>query len=163
MRKCKIVFGGLGLGSVIAECALRMGFENLREHLTGADIAVNAIDFATDAPLVFDDVCFELDIPSVHPYNLGYGGLACVFTNKSLNLRSLSNACEGMEVKIVNHTLNVLNKSGYNMSVFKNVLSEYIAEQGTKQPPYYFDNKHNFISYENITNKSRMEHFGKTT
>ncbi len=202
MRKYKIVFGGLGLGSVIAECALRMGFENLhlvdgdtvelsnlnrqnytlndigkpksiaiyerlksinpkanitysnvylttenlREHLTGADIAVNAIDFATEAPLVFDDVCFELGIPSVHPYNLGYGGLACILTNKSLNLKSFSAAddCDcgnfsGMEVKVVSYVFGVLEKNGYDMGVLKTALNEYIAEQSKeqkiKQPP----------------------------
>jgi molybdopterin/thiamine biosynthesis adenylyltransferase len=191
MRDFKIVFGGLGLGSVIAECALRIGFEtlhlidgdivensnlnrqnytlndigkskcialyerlkqinpnanitysnvyltseNLAEHLAGADIAVNAIDFATSAPLVFDDVCFEMNIPSVHPYNLGYGGLVCVLNKQSTNLKNLSDTCEGMEINVVNHVLNTLEKKGINMSVLKNALTKYIAEQGAEQPP----------------------------
>ena len=29
IRATKIVFGGAGIGSVIAECALRFGFENI--------------------------------------------------------------------------------------------------------------------------------------
>ena len=29
IRDTKIVFGGAGIGSVIAECALRFGFENI--------------------------------------------------------------------------------------------------------------------------------------
>jgi molybdopterin/thiamine biosynthesis adenylyltransferase len=192
-RMCdfKIVFGGLGLGSVIAECALRIGFENLHlidgdivevsnlnrqnytpndigkpksiavyerlksinpkanitysnvyltaknlsEHLTGADIAVNAIDFATSAPLVFDDVCLKMGVPSVHPYNLGYGGLACVFTKNSLNLKSLSYVYEGMEINVAKHVMSVLEKKGHDMRVFKNVLTKYAAEQGTEQSP----------------------------
>ena len=191
MRDCKIVFGGLGLGSVIAECALRIGFENLhlidgdvvelsnlnrqnytqtdigkpkcmalyerlksinpnanirysnvfltseniREHLAGADIAVNAIDFTSNAPFIFDDICFEMGIPSVHPYNLGYGGLVYVLTKESANLRSLSDTCNDKVINVVNHALNVLDKKGIDLSVFKNVVAEYLAEQGKEQPP----------------------------
>jgi molybdopterin/thiamine biosynthesis adenylyltransferase len=191
MRDFKIVFGGLGLGSVIAECALRMGFEtlhlidgdeveltnlnrqnythddigeykcialyerlkkinpnanitysnvfltpeNIREELAGADIAVNAIDFTSEVPMVFDDVCFEMGIPVVHPYNLGYGGLACVLTKQSTNLRNLSDTFKGMETKVISHVLSVFDKKGFGMSVLKDVLTEYIAEQGTEPPP----------------------------
>lgn len=191
MRNCKIVFGGLGLGSVIAECALRMGFENLhlidgdnvevtnlnrqnytqddvgkpkcealykrlkqinpnanitcsnvfltseniQEHLFGADIAVNAIDFTSDVPMIFDDVCFEMGIPSVHPYNLGFGGLACVFTKESAKLNSLADTCREAEINMVAHVLKTLDKKGFDMCVLKNALTEYIAEQGTEQPP----------------------------
>jgi len=191
MRNLKIVFGGLGLGSVIAECALRMGFEtlhlidgdvvelpnlnrqnytrndigkpkcvaiyerlkqinpnanityanvfltaeNLAEYLAGADIAVNAIDFASDAPLIFDDVCFEMGIPVVHPYNLGFGGLACVLTKQSANFRNLSNTYEDMEVHVVNHVVNTLDKQGFDTSVLKKALTKYIAEQEAKSPP----------------------------
>jgi molybdopterin/thiamine biosynthesis adenylyltransferase len=191
MRDLKIVFGGLGLGSVIAECALRMGFENLhlidgdvvelsnlnrqnytqddigkpkcealykrlkqinphanitysniyltsenvRENLADANIAVNAIDFTSDAPFIFDDICFEMGIPVVHPYNLGYGGLVYVSTKENANFNSLSNTCDDVVINIINHALNVLDKKGFDMSVFKNVVSEYLAEQGKEQPP----------------------------
>jgi len=191
MRDCKIVFGGLGLGSVIAECALRLGFENLHlidgdivevsnlnrqnyflndvekpksiaiyeklkqinphanitysnvfltsenvaEHLKGADIAVNAIDFTSDAPFVFDDVCFAKNIPVVHPYNFGYGGLVCVLTKQSKNLRDLSDTCAGMEINVANHVLNGLEQKGLHINPFKNMLAKYIAEQGREQPP----------------------------
>lgn len=191
MRDFKIVFGGLGLGSVIAECALRIGFENLylidgdvvelsnlnrqnytqddvgkpkcemlykrlkqinpnanitysnvfltseniQEHLFGADIAVNAIDFTSEAPLIFDDVCFEKNIPVVHPYNLGYGGLVCILTKSSFNLRHLYETGEGMEVHVVKHVLNMLGKNGFEMNALKNALAQYITERGIEQPP----------------------------
>jgi molybdopterin/thiamine biosynthesis adenylyltransferase len=191
MRDCKIVFGGLGLGSVIAECALRMGFENLHlidgdvvelsnlnrqnytqsdigkskcvalyerlkqinpnanitylnvyltsenviEHLAGTDIAVNAIDFTSDAPFVFDDVCFEMGIPVVHPYNLGYGGLTCVLTKDSANLRNLADNSNGAETGMVGHVLKTLGEKGLDMSVLKKALAEYVAEQGKEPPP----------------------------
>ena len=191
MRDCKIVFGGLGLGSVIAECALRIGFENLHlidgdvvelsnlnrqnytqadigkpkcvalyerlksinpnanitysnvfltseniaEHLAGADIAVNAIDFTSDVPMVFDDVCFEMNISSVHPYNLGFGGLACVFTKDSPNLKSLADNCKDAEINMVAHLLKALNEKGVDMIDLKKALAEYLAEQGKEPPP----------------------------
>ena len=191
MREFKIVFGGLGLGSYIAEFALRMGFENLHlidgdvvelsnlnrqnytqndiekpkcvalyerlkqinphanityanvyltaenmaEHLDGADVAVNAIDFTSDAPFIFDDVCVAMNIPAVHPYNLGFGGAVCVVTKESENLRSLSNSYKGMEIHVVNHVLASLDKQGVDTSALKNALAKYMAEQGTKQPP----------------------------
>ncbi len=188
MRDFKIVFGGLGLGSVIAECALRMGFENLhlvdgdtveisnlnrqnytlddvgkpkcialcerlkqinpnanitcsnvfltseniREHLRGADIAVNAIDFTSDIPMLFDEVCFEMGIPSVHPYNLGYGGLACVLTKDSANLKNLADNCADAELNMVGHVLSTLDRKGFDMSVLKKALTAYTAERGNE-------------------------------
>lgn len=191
MRDFKIVFGGLGLGSVIAECALRAGFEtlhlidgdiveitnlnrqnytqsdigkpkcealyerlkqinpnanitysnvfltseNIAEHLAGADVAVNAIDFTSDVPMMFDDVCFEMGIPSVHPYNLGYGGLACVLTKDSANLKNLADNCKEAEINMVGHIINVLERKGTDMSILKNALAEYLVEQSKEPPP----------------------------
>jgi molybdopterin/thiamine biosynthesis adenylyltransferase len=191
MRNTKIVFGGLGLGSVIAECALRMGFEtlhlidgdtvelsnlnrqnytqsdigkpkcvalcerlkqinpnanityanvflteeNMTEHLAGADIAVNAIDFTSNAPLLFDEVCFEMNVPVVHPYNLGFGSLACVLTKDSANLKNLANTGKSTEISMVEHVLKTLKKKGVDMHALKKALAEYMAEQGTKPPP----------------------------
>ncbi len=191
MRDMKIVFGGLGLGSVIAECALRLGFENLHlidgdivevsnlnrqnytmndvgkpkcvalyerlkqinpnanisysnvflneenmaEHLADADIAVNAIDFTSSAPLVFDDVCFAKDIPVVHPYNLGYGGLFFVLTKQSENLRLLSTEFNGMEIRVAQYVLDRLGQNNIYIPRFRDMLAGYIAEQGKEQPP----------------------------
>ncbi|MDR2908090.1 MAG: ThiF family adenylyltransferase [Bacteroidales bacterium] len=184
IRRTKIVFGGLGIGSVIAECALRMGFEtlhlidgdtvelsnlnrqnyrlndvgkpkcvalfehlkhinpnanitysnvfltadNMAEHLAGADIAVNAIDFTSDAPLIFDEVCVKKGIPVVHPYNFGYGGLVLVLTKESPNLRLLSNEYRGMEITVANYVLDVLAQKGIYIDRFRNMLTEYTAQ-----------------------------------
>lgn len=128
IRDTKIVFGGAGIGSVIAECALRFGFENITivdgdkveesnlnrqnyvssdigkykaevlcKHLlkinpkarvfcrkeyidkmnvsdiiSGHNIAINALDFQSDIPFIFDCVCSDNNIPVLHPYNLGW-------------------------------------------------------------------------------------------
>jgi len=191
MRDFKIVFGGLGLGSNIAECALRAGFEtlhlvdgdvvelsnlnrqnythndigkpkcvalyerlkqinsnanitysnvyltpeNLAEHLAGADVAVNAIDSTSDMPMVFDDVCFEMNIPVVRPLNLGFSGFACVLTKQSSNLKSMGKTSKEVELNLVEHTIKEQEARGSDMSVLKRALAEYIAEGASESPP----------------------------
>ena len=138
IRNCKVFIGGAASGSVIAECALRLGFEkmtvvdnsnvqlsDLNRHnftmedighskaeavgrrllsinpdadirivnqlinkdnaaalLEGHTVAVNAIDITTESRsetnLAFDHVCESMNIPVIHPYNIGYASLAVV-------------------------------------------------------------------------------------
>ncbi|AXG69026.1 tRNA threonylcarbamoyladenosine dehydratase [Kordia sp. SMS9] len=146
IKNCPIILGGSGIGSVIAECALRLGFEhitiidgdvvetsnlnrqnytshdvgihkvdaiknrllsinenakitthncfltteNVEEYVLGHKIAINALDFSSDVPLVFDSICQDNDIPVLHPYNLGWGGLVTVITPDGLSLSSIA-------------------------------------------------------------------------
>jgi len=134
IKNYPILLGGCGIGSVIAECALRFGFENIKivdgddversnlnrqnyteenisksktevlkerllsinkkakissfdsfltpdniiEQIKGCKIAINALDFSSDAPLLFDKLCQENNIPVLHPYNIGWAGLVTV-------------------------------------------------------------------------------------
>ena len=138
IRNCKVFIGGAASGSVIAECALRLGFEkmtvvdnsnvqlsDLNRHnftmedighskaeavgrrllsinpdadirivnqiinkdnaaalLEGHTVAVNAIDITTESRsetnLAFDHVCESMNIPVIHPYNIGYASLVVV-------------------------------------------------------------------------------------
>ena len=136
IKNYPIILGGSGLGSIIAECALRFGFENItivdgdkvelsnlnRQNYTEDDIAttkvsaikkrllsinknaiinvhdcfltienteeyigdhkiaINALDFNSDVPLFFDEVCQKKNIPVLHPYNLGWAGLVTVIS-----------------------------------------------------------------------------------
>lgn len=113
IRETRIMLGGAGIGSIIAECALRFGFEdivivdgdkvelsnlnrqnyvksdigkskaeclakrllrinpkanirfydtfidngNVENLLEDVDIAINALDFKSDIPFVFDEIC----------------------------------------------------------------------------------------------------------
>ena len=52
--------------------------ENAADYIKGHKIAINALDFSSDVPLVFDQICQEQNIPVLHPYNLGWGGLVAV-------------------------------------------------------------------------------------
>jgi tRNA A37 threonylcarbamoyladenosine dehydratase len=45
--------------------------DNVEELLKGHDIAVNALEFKSDIPFVFDGVCKKHGITVLHPYNFG--------------------------------------------------------------------------------------------
>lgn len=125
IKNHKILIAGSGIGSVIAECALRMGFENItiidgddveltnlnrqnyiyddigkkkaesierrlrsinpdanievyNQFITGEnvtsliddrfDIAINALDFSSDVPFRFDEICQSKNIPVLQYY-----------------------------------------------------------------------------------------------
>ena len=134
VRKTRILLGGAGIGSIIAECALRFGFEdivivdggkvqlsnlnrqnyvesdvgkykaeclakrllkinpkaniqfyntfidhdNVNELLERVDIAINALDFKSDLPFVFDELCSRKKIPVLYPYNFGWGAFLTI-------------------------------------------------------------------------------------
>ena len=140
IKNTPILLGGAGIGSVIAECLLRLGFETLtiidgdvvelsnlnRQNYTEKDIskpkvealkerllainseakitihncfltpenvegyinehkiAINALDFSSDVPLLFDSICQKNKIPVLHPYNLGWGALVLVISDAIL-------------------------------------------------------------------------------
>lgn len=134
IKNTKILLGGAGIGSIIAECALRFGFENItivdgdkveesnlnrqnysnsdigkykaaclkkrlmdinphaniahhnvyidRDNveslIEGHDVAVNALDFKSDIPFYFDELCSQKNIPVLHPYNFGWAGFLAI-------------------------------------------------------------------------------------
>lgn len=138
IKDTPILIAGSGIGSVIAECALRLGFEHinivdgnsvelsnlnhqnylmddignnkaeaLKRRLLGINpdakiksynlfididniesiidnnkIAINAIDFNSKMPQLFDKICQEKEIPILHPFNLGWGGLVTIISPK---------------------------------------------------------------------------------
>ena len=150
IKDYKIFLGGAGIGSIVAECALRFGFEhitivdgdkveksnlnrqnytdndigkykaeclaerllsinpnaqidyhteflvpdNIKDMLSGHNVAINALDFKDETPFVFDKICKERKIPVLHPYNFGWAGFVTVvdplghsFLNNSYHLR----------------------------------------------------------------------------
>lgn len=145
IRNTRLLFGGAGIGSNIAECALRFGFEritlidgdkvemsnlnrqnyqrsdigkykaealadrllkinpdadikfhceyisedNISRLVDNCDIAVNALDFRNDIPLKFDERCRAMNVPILHPYNFGWGGLLMIVTPDSLPISSI--------------------------------------------------------------------------
>lgn len=191
IKNYRILFGGAGIGSNIAECALRMGFEhitivdgdrvevsnlnrqnytvddigsfkaealtkrlqsicpeavidyhtcfidrsNVKQLIAGHDAAINALDFTSDIPFVFDRDCRELHIPVLHPYNFGWAGFVAVVTSDSQSLNVLSDSYEGFELKVARHAIDAFDANSENKQWLASVIDRYGKEQNTLPPP----------------------------
>lgn len=187
-----ILVGGSGIGSVIAECALRLGFENItiidgdeveasnlnRQNYTEADVeitkteaitnrlkaingnadikfhncfltpenvneyinghkaAINALDFTSDVPLLFDKICQEQNVPVLHPYNLGWAGLVTIITPESLSLEAIAKSGEKFnEVNMVEYVSSFMKFWGNPQDWIDEVIAKYRAEEEKLSPP----------------------------
>ena len=187
-----ILLGGSGIGSIIAECALRFGFENItiidgdqveltnlnrqnyteididtdkttalenrlkainsqakikvynkfltsdtvESYIKGYKIAINALDFSSDVPLVFDKVCQDYNIPVLHPYNLGWAGLVTVISPKNLSLSALAKPNEPFnEVNMVEYATSYMRFWGNPQDWLENIIQEYKDEVEVLPPP----------------------------
>jgi molybdopterin/thiamine biosynthesis adenylyltransferase len=191
LKYFKILLAGCGIGSVIAECALRLGFENItiidgdqvelsnlnRQNYINADIgvdktksikkrllainpdanitihnfyltetnidtlirghhvAINALDFKSNVPLVFDDICQKHQIPVLHPYNIGWAGLVYIIMPQGESLREISIDWSGFEKKVVKHFLDKLDDSTNDKKWILNILKQYENEKELLSPP----------------------------
>ncbi|KAB1153650.1 ThiF family adenylyltransferase [Tenacibaculum aiptasiae] len=192
IKNSSILLAGSGIGSVIAECALRFGFENLTiidgdqveksnlnrqnyieadinidkvaalkkrllsinekaninvhncfltkenlsEHINNHKIAINALDFNTEVPLFFDEICQQNNIPVLHPYNLGWGGLVTIISPNGLSLRSIAKAGEQFnELRVVEYITSYMKFWGTPQLWIDEVLNEYLNEKEKLSPP----------------------------
>lgn len=221
LAQCKLVLGGSGLGSIIAECALRIGIENiciidgdtvelsnlnrqnytkkdvgkyktevlynrLKEinpnaqityvtefltennistYLSGASVAVNALDFTSNVPFCFDKFCVAHNITVLHPYNLGWAAFVTVVNSEQSLLSQLGEEYnfelkmgeyivdnlrkEGIETLWLNRIIETLKKEGGNISQLSvaswitaglctRVLFKIATRQDTKIFPEYY-------------------------
>lgn len=191
IKDFKILLGGCGIGSVIAETLLRLGFENLtvvdgdlvelsnlnRQNYTEADIgtnkaqalrkrlldidsnanieaipeyitvgnlprfkagyhvAINALDFSTDIPFLFDEAFCQLGIPVIHPYNLGWAGFVTVITATSRNMESLEQTHQVFELNVGMFIIDHMKKNGIRTEWFEDFLEKYREVALTSPPP----------------------------
>lgn len=191
IKNTRILLGGAGLGSVIAEAALRLGFlnftiidadvvekgnlnrqnylnsdigiskvealaerlkainpevnlniikvyldeKNVVDYLKDCDIAINAVDFSTDVPFIFDKICIDKNIPVVHPFNLGWAGFVFVVTSTSKQIYDLPNKYKHFEFTIIDHVANWVEKyQKQDLQWINNFREEYWSKQD-KSPP----------------------------
>ena len=73
----------------------------IEEH----DAAINALDFKSDIPFVFDKICSEKNIYVLHPYNFGWAGSLTVVDPNGKPLESLSDKPLGFELKVAEYVL----------------------------------------------------------
>ncbi len=192
IKNYPILLGGAGMGSVIAECALRLGFENItiidgdqvelsnlnrqnyteediatnkvkalkkrllsinnkatinvhncfltvenvEEYIKGHKIAINALDFTSDVPLHFDEVCQRKNIPVLHPYNLGWGGLVTIIEPEGLSLHSIEQPNEKFnEVKVVEYASSYLKFWRTPQEWIDEAIEKYMNEKEILPPP----------------------------
>ena len=189
IRKYKVLFAGCGIGSNIAECALRLGFENMtlvdgdkieltnlnrqnynsqnvgqyktvalqerllsinpdasisthnifldhtnvHDVLINHDVAINALDFQSDIPFYFDELCQQKRIPVLHPYNIGWATLLFIISPDGPNLRTLSSEYQGFEKKVASYLISRLDKESGNW--IEAILNEYEKNGQGQQPP----------------------------
>lgn len=219
LKNCKILIAGCGIGSYIAECLLRLGFENLtivdgdlveltnlnRQNYTEVDIgknkaevlkkrllainagaqieaiteyitienltnfkidhtvSINALDFSTDIPFLFDEVCSKLDIPVIHPYNLGWAGFITVITAKSRNMKSLEQTHKVFELNVGKFIVENLQEKKVPTEWLERFLNEYQEIASISSPPQLSIGVHllsgmvTHIIYNIVTNKPVKE------
>lgn len=187
-----ILIAGSGIGSVIAECALRFGFENLTivdgdqvegsnlnrqnyieedigdnkvdalvkrlrsinkkakiksldlfldeenvgEYIEGHKAAINALDFSSNVPLIFDSICQKLNVPVLHPYNIGWGSLVTIISKDGLLLDSISKPGEKFnELNMVEYASSYMSFWGNSQKWIDNIVEKYRAEKEDLSPP----------------------------
>lgn len=191
IKKTPILLGGAGIGSAIAECLLRLGFEtltiidgdvvelsnlnrqNYTEHniaqpkvealkerllainsqakitihncfltpenvgdfISDHKIAINALDFTSDVPLIFDSICQQKNIPVLHPYNLGWGALVLVISDDE-GLEVLKKPDEKFsEVNVVDYVLEYMRYWENPQKWLEEILDKYKKENKNLSPP----------------------------
>lgn len=191
IKHFRVLLGGAGIGSIIAECALRMGFEtitiidgdkveesnlnrqnyrledignykaeslakrllsinpranirvinefvthdNVEKLIERHDIAINALDFKSDIPFVFDKICSEKNITVLHPYNFGWAGFLAVVDPDGKPLQGLSGKPLGFELKVAEYVLGYQAFWMQPQEWLEKVVKQYLREDGTLPPP----------------------------
>ncbi|PXY46682.1 HesA/MoeB/ThiF family protein [Flavobacterium hydrophilum] len=191
IKNTSILLAGAGIGSVIAECLLRLGFEtltiidgdivelsnlnrqnyiekdisiskvealkerlllinseakitihncfltpdNVDQYIDGHKIAINALDFTSKVPLLFDSLCQKKNIPVLHPYNLGWGALVLVIS-KDQGLHILEKPNEPFnEVNVVDYVSNYMRYSENPQEWLEEIIDKYKKENKKLSPP----------------------------
>lgn len=191
IKEFRILLAGAGIGSVIAECLLRFGFENLtiidgdnielsnlnRQNYTESDIgnyktislqtrllsinknarikifsefitvdnvsnfihdfdiAINALDFSSDVPFLFDEICQKKNIPVIHPYNFGWAGFVTIISPTGDPMDMLGNNFMNFEFKVAAFLIDNLKKTEQQYTWIEDFINEYKAENLNLSPP----------------------------
>ena len=98
-------------------------------------VAINALDFSSDIPFVFDQYMAKRNIPVVHPYNLGWAGFLTVLPPEGLNLHSLEKAHKTFELNVGKFIVESLKTKGIETKWFEEFLVEYGKIALKSSPP----------------------------
>lgn len=112
--------------------------ENIRGLIEGHDVAINALDFKSDIPFLFDRLCSERGIYVLHPYNVGFAGIVMVMKPGGMNLESLLKEGEShvaFEKLAVRHVTDYFNYWVRPKLWIEEVIQKYEAEKEVLPPP----------------------------
>lgn len=99
-------------------------------------VAINALDFTSAIPLQFDHVCKAHKIPVLHPYNLGWAGLAIVIDPHGMPLTSIENADEKFnELTVVEYVSKQMKRCGTPQDWLDGIIEKYLREEEQLSPP----------------------------
>lgn len=191
IKNTRIFLGGAGIGSIIAECALRFGFENItivdgdkveesnlnRQNYVSADIgkykaevlakylkrinpkaiidchnvfinhenvkelvekhdiAINALDFKSNIPFVFDKICKEYGITVLHPYNFGWAGFLTIVKPDGYQLTELTTDPIHFELRLAEYVARYGEFWRLPTEWMNTVIDQYKKEKKELPPP----------------------------
>ena len=76
---------------------------NVEQIIRGHKLAINALDFQSSVPFIFDQLCIKYNIKVLHPYNFGWGSMVAVVTPESKQLCEISTDYRSFETKMANY------------------------------------------------------------
>lgn len=110
--------------------------KNIYDFITDEfDIAINALDFTSPVPFLFDEICLSKNIPILHPYNFGWAGCVFVINNESLNLKTFHKKYNGFELQFATYVTKYLQHWNNRKEWLEHVLEIYSEEKGSTPPP----------------------------
>ena len=110
--------------------------DNMVELLEGHSAAINALDFSSNVPFLFDAHCRQCKIPVLHPYNLGWGGLVMAVSPDGPQLSELSDDHHNFEVRLVQRRIiDYFRFWGRPKRWLEDIMARYKVEKGPTPPP----------------------------
>lgn len=109
--------------------------DNVEALVKDHDAAINSLVFRSDIPFVFDGWCQKYNIPVIHPYNLGWGGLAFVVTPAGPQLKDFYDKWENFEINFIEHVINYFKIWGQPKPWIEHIVTRYKDEKDTLPPP----------------------------
>ncbi len=109
---------------------------DLSSYMPNCGIHVYTIDFTSDIPFLFDEICCGANIPVLHPLNLGWGGGVIVIDQHSRKLTELQTDYRGFELCMAQHILKELMRIKSVPDYLPSIINEYarIKEPGVSPP-----------------------------
>ena len=110
--------------------------DNIQDYITDQKIAINALDFTSDVPLLFDKICQKKNIFVLHPYNLGWGALVAVIDPNNLSLSVLEKSYEEFnEIGMVEYASSYLRYWRNPQKWIEEIIEKYKSEKEKLPPP----------------------------